>query len=169
VYSRAIDLIPVLAILCAGILNLIKISSRFGALETKVNTMWEFQMRRAVSEAIANKVGTQNSPLTITTKAQAFLDPIKDELRTYWKFYGHKLTEFDAMLQLEQMFGDRLLNLICLPCGLSHGACLVVALSVAKGTQTLELFDGEISVTYSPTPASCEIGDSGRAFSPGVA
>jgi hypothetical protein len=116
----------------------IKASMWMGSIQTKVDTMWAFQMRRAVSEVAASGLGTVNSPITFTQDAKTAMDPLKDELIAFNRGIETK-SDAEALLEIERVFGDRLLKLACLPCGLSHGACLLLALAVARQTELLSL------------------------------
>lgn len=114
-------------------------SRKIGELEIKVNTMWEFQLRRALSEVVEKRMGTINSPLKLEEDVTKSLAPLKPELEKFWKTEGQKLSDAEALLKIENKFGDQLLRLICIPQGLTHGACLIVALAVAKSTNVLDL------------------------------
>jgi hypothetical protein len=114
-------------------------TTKFARLELQVETMWAFQMRRAFSEVVTSGIGTVNSPLMFTEEAKRFLEPIKNELVAMWE-NGElsKRTDGETLLEIERVFGNRLLTMVCVPCGLSHGACLLLALSIAKGGGPLE-------------------------------
>jgi hypothetical protein len=116
----------------------VKASMWMGSIQTKVDTMWAFQMRRAVSEIASSGVGTVNSPITFTQDARSAMNPLKDELIAF-NAGIEKKSDAEALLEIERVFGDRLLKLVCLPCGLSHGACLLLALAVARQTELLSL------------------------------
>ena len=117
---------------------LLKVSARLGALEVKVETMWQFQIRRAFAEAVSSGVATMNSPLTFDPKALSLLDPIRSNLMQLWESMGTDTSDAVAMLEIEKNFGERLVRDVCIPCKLTHGACLIMALAVAKGKTTME-------------------------------
>jgi len=107
-------------------------------MSVKVDTMWDFQIRRAMSEAVDKGVAIMNSPLLINEGVRQFLNPLKDELVEFWNSGGGKqLPPTEALLELERLFGDRLLTAVCIPCHLSHGACLLLAYSVASDSRQL--------------------------------
>lgn len=124
--------------LCALVVFIVRHSMNYGALNLKVDTMWAFQMRRAQSEIVEGGHGTKNSPLSIMPEVQQRLEPIRTELETFGDAH-HALCDGDFLLKIEEIFGPRLLDIICIPCKMSHGACLLVAMSVAKKTQQLDL------------------------------
>lgn len=114
-------------------------SRRLGELELKVDTMWAFQMRRAMSETVSTGLGSMNSPLIFSDFARHSLDPIEAELKELWRQTLQFMDDAEALLEIERVYGDRLLTLVCVPCGLSHGACLLLAFSVASDKREIEL------------------------------
>jgi len=121
------------------ILFIIKSSREYGALETKVNTMWAFQMRRAVSEVVTSGLGTINSPLLFNDLAKKSLEPIKGRLVEFYDTLPKPTSDVMALLKIEEIFGSQLLELVCIPCGLTHGACLLLALTVAKKANVVDI------------------------------
>jgi len=118
---------------------IVKVSMRFGALELKVDTMWGFQMRRSMTEVVTSGVGTLNSPLVISEEVMASLDPIKQRLIDWYEHYEGRGSDASVLLGIEQGFGNELMARVCLPCHLSYGACLIIALAVAKQTNEINL------------------------------
>ena len=119
-----------------------RMAARFGALELKVDTMWAFQMRRAMSEVVEKGIGSLNSPMIFSDEARTALAPIKEQLID---FYQNKVTGTERnsdsllLLAIERVFGSRLLELVCVPCRLTHGACLLLAMAVAKQSDALDI------------------------------
>jgi len=120
---------------------------KIAKLEVKVDTLWDFQMRRAFSEAVSTGVATMNSPLQITEKAKHKLDPMKVELQQFWE-ENKTLPGIDIIMKLESKFGDQILKELCIPLGLSHGSCLLIALAVAKGVDTINLDEIKSGLVY---------------------
>ncbi len=108
------------------------LSVRLAKLELKVDTIWEFLIRRAFSEAIQKGIATLNSPVVVTQAAKAMMDPLAFALRTFYINHGHHLTDTELMMEIERQFGDEILHKICIPNGFLAGACLVIAAQVAK-------------------------------------
>lgn len=105
---------------------------KFGQLATKVDTMWEFQMRRAVSEGVKQGVLRRNSPIALDENAKQWMSGLAGQLRTFYARQGRRLTEADLALEIERRFGDRILHEVCIPNGLFQGSCLVIAMQIAK-------------------------------------
>lgn len=106
---------------------------KFTRLEVKVDTMWDFQMRRAVTEGVRKGVIKMNSPISITDKARASMENLTSDLRQFYStFYGRSIPERDLWVAIEREYGDRILREVCIPNGLDHGACIIIALAVAR-------------------------------------
>lgn len=123
---------------------LVKGSMRLGALEVKVETMWAFQMRRAVSETITTGLGQLNSPLHFTDAAVAALEPLHQQLLEFWKNVPPGTTDGEALLLIEARFGDEILKYVCVPRGLSNGACLLLALTIAKQSNEISFVPAQL-------------------------
>jgi hypothetical protein len=128
-----------LATALALVVYMVKASMEYGAMRLQVNTMWQFQMRRAMSEVVASGIGEINSPVIFTKLAVDSLDPIKPDLLTLWNETPKPISDLAMLLRIEEKFGDQLLSMVCIPCRLSHGACLILALTIAKGDNAIDL------------------------------
>lgn len=69
---------------------------------------------------------------TVSPEDQKMLSGITEELQEFYRTTGQFLTVPDAMLEIERRWGSYLLRNFCIPRGLGMGACLVVALEIAK-------------------------------------
>ena len=70
-------------------------------LEVKVETIWSFLMRRAISEAIVHPhiVESHNSPIIITEEAKRWAEPIIAPLREFYANLGRRnMTELGTRL-----------------------------------------------------------------------
>ena len=110
-----------------------------GELKVKVDTMWSFQMRRGMSEVVEKGIGTMSSPLIFTDQAKAALETIKNDLVCFYNGLSPTMSDPDVLLELERKFGDQLLTQVCIPFNLTHGACLLLAYSVARQDNSLAL------------------------------
>jgi hypothetical protein len=133
------SLIGLVAASVHGATRVATIEARIAGIDVKVDTMWAFQMRRALSEAVSSGLASVNSPIVFTPEAIASLDPIRDELLAFWKTVPEGTSDAAALLLIEARFGEDLLRLVCIPCGLSHGACLLLAMTIAKGSSQISL------------------------------
>ena len=125
---------------CVSLLGyIIKMSAKFGRLELKVDTMWAFQMRRAMSEVVESGIGSLNSPLIFNEDAKRALDPLRSELVNFAAKLQINISDGELLLEIEHEFGDRLLMQVCVPCKLSHGACLLLAMAIAKQSDKIDI------------------------------
>ena len=129
----SVSLFTVLVTLLSGVYA-------YAQLKLKVDTMWAFQMRRAVSEAVSGGLATLHSPLTFTAKALKTLAPIRDSLIEFGKEHEGE-SQLEITFKLEAEFGDILLKDFCLPLKTSHGACILAALQIAQGSPVEITFD----------------------------
>lgn len=106
--------------------------SRSAKIEVKVDTMWEFLMRRALSEGLEKGVVSMNSPVVVNEEAKKWMAGMAIELQKFYRKLGRNLTDHELAFEIERHFGDQILKEVCIPNGLSGGACLLIALEVAK-------------------------------------
>lgn len=114
---------------------------RFAKIELKVDTIWDFHMRRAMSEAAQRGFGSLNSPFTIDTKAQEWFASLANQLRDFHARLGRRLSDSELALEIERHYGTQILKEVCIPNGLSQGACLLIAAAVAKQDGQFEVPD----------------------------
>ena len=105
---------------------------RMGQIELKVDTLWDFQLRRGISEAVQKGAATVNSPVTITDEARKWMSSLAVELRAFYRTLGRTLSDRDLAIEIERRFGERLVKEVCIPRGIFEAACLVIAVHVAK-------------------------------------
>jgi hypothetical protein len=107
-------------------------------LKVQVETMWNFMLRRGMSEGIEKGLGTLNSPFIVSPDAVDKFGSLANDIRV---FFGDKpgLNEHEIALHLERSFGERILKEVCVPHKLAYGACLIVAIAIARGTNIVEL------------------------------
>lgn len=129
------DVAAIVALIC----GLISIGSviyfagfKLAGLEVKVNTVWDFLMRRAMSEAIHSGVGGLNSPFELKPAAKEWMQVMASDLRAFYAKLGRKLTDAELALEIERHFGQRILEQVCIPHGIYQGACLLIAVELAK-------------------------------------
>lgn len=111
-----------------------KASSRFSAMEVKLNIIWDFLIKRALSEALSKGIVTMNSPPVLASTApHDWFGPIKDALHAWWKETGQKIgDDAKATFAIQAKWGQWIYDNVCLPQKLTSGECLWAALLVAK-------------------------------------
>jgi len=110
------------------------ISTRLAKIELKVDTMWDFLIRRAKGEAVMAGVATMNSPMKMDPDAVEKLVPktLKEKLIAAAPQL-QKLPEREMAIELERRFGEEILSDICLKHNLHMGACLLLCIAVVRG------------------------------------
>lgn len=108
------------------------IGERLLRLEERVESVWDFLLRRAAVEAVSRGVATMNSPVTFSTEARSWLAHLAPELRAFYNGEGQGLSENDLASAIERRWGARLAEEVCIPHDLSLGACLLLAIEVAR-------------------------------------
>jgi hypothetical protein len=104
-------------------------------MRVKVDTMWAYQFRRAVTEGANKGLVDVNSPARPIPALRALFDNgLRKSLTEFYSTLPEGTSDFEAAITLEHEFGDRLMKLIALPNKLHYGVVLVGALSVAKET-----------------------------------
>lgn len=125
---------------CASLLTVVYLLAvKITRIELKVDTLWDFQLRRGTAEGVGKGFMTLNSPVAIDTAALSWLSPLRDDLTAFYKKHGYSLSQQDLASEIERQWGERIMRDICIPRGVSHGVCLMIAIAVARGASTINL------------------------------
>ena len=112
-------------------------ASRIAKLEVKVDTIWDFIVKRAMTEALSSGVAVKNSPIKVTDEVRRWVaDHIDNALyRALRELYKtHKnASDNELALKIQQQFGEQIAEEMCIPNDdLNYDACLFIALELAK-------------------------------------
>lgn len=111
-------------------------------IKVKVETMWNFLLKRGAVEGAASGLLTINSPVRLTTESSKIMQELQPALVKFRNEECPECDERDLALAIERKFGDRLVHEVCIPNNISFGVCLLIATAVAKGGHTLtEILD----------------------------
>jgi hypothetical protein len=133
--SLSLEQVGILVAILGGLLGWLDakytMRERFAKIEVKVDTMWDFQMRRGSVEAIAKGIVKANSPLQLVP--EVYSQWFKSMESDLWALYSQssQLSYANLLLKIERVFGDRLVREVCIPRGIQEGACLIAAAAVA--------------------------------------
>lgn len=116
-----------------------RLDTRLTAVEARLDTMWGFQLKHAAADAVSSSVGTINSPLIVTDEARSWLDHLAPELRDWYAAEGQGLSNVQLAEEVERRWGERILHSVCVPRGVSHGAGVLIAISVARSGSPVPL------------------------------
>lgn len=111
-----------------------KFEDKIRELEERIDLLWEFQLRRAKVEAKEKGVGEINSPIKISEEAKLWMKELTNELKAFYRKLGRTLSETQLAEEIEKRFGKEIVEKVCLPHGLFQGACLLIAMEVARST-----------------------------------
>lgn len=100
--------------------------------DTKLNVVWGFLMNRAIGEAVQKNIATFNSPVVVSEEAKKWMAGMASQLRDFYAKLGRRMSEWELALEIERVYGDRILKEVCIPNNLSQGACLLIAVEVSK-------------------------------------
>lgn len=115
------------------------LSGRFARLELKTETLWDFMWRRAQSEAVIGGFATLNSPIVFHPDSLAAIAPMVEALQSFYKGFGREIKDRDLALLIEREFGERIFKEVCVQAKMYLGACLLMAVQVAKGAHEVEI------------------------------
>lgn len=115
----------------------IRLAVRISAVDEKADVTWAFIMRRAKSEAVLRGWATVNSPIQITEEAKRLVAGLIGPIRQFYAALGRRqITENELAMEIERRFGDLVLDDICIPFGMTLGACLLIVIAELKSPST---------------------------------
>jgi hypothetical protein len=110
-----------------------RFSAAQSALQVKVDTLWSFLLRRGEAEGLSAGALQKNSPVTLTPAgADWFAGGLGADLRGWYAGLRAKPTGPALAFEIERAFGRRIVDEVCLPRGVSQGACLAAAALVCQ-------------------------------------
>lgn len=112
--------------------SLVYVIRKIYQIEFRVELLWDFIFRRGVAEAVANGWAKMNSPMVIQNDVKTWFKPLEKDLKHLYKTKGKGLTDKRLMMLIESKMGERLLKEVCLVHNMHAGACLILALQIAK-------------------------------------
>lgn len=119
--------------------TIFKFGGELSKVKERVDIMWEFLMRRAISQAVNKGFGKMNSPIIISKEAQDLFTKLQSELQNFYQKKGFSLSDGELMFQIEKFWGDRIVKEVCIPNNMTEGECLVIAAAVAKQNNGIAL------------------------------
>jgi len=114
---------------------------RMTRIEVHVETLWDFHIRRSMVEATNRGLGTLNSPFVMTEDAMSMGESLKDDLLDWYADYVTKVpnsNDRDLFIEIERVFGERLIREMCMPNKIQEGTCILIAIALMKGENKLD-------------------------------
>lgn len=102
-------------------------------IQVKVDTVWDFLVRRAFAEAVNKGIGEMRSPMVVKQEPKEGLKEIAGELKSWYNSMKVKPSDSDLALEIERRWGKWIVENFCILHNYTQGECLAVAMSLAKG------------------------------------
>ena len=112
-----------------------RLTEDVAALMADTKTMWQFMVRRGQVEAMRKGWGEYSSPFQINGVAFEVVLPF---LTTFLPWYATTLaarpdiSDGELSAKLEAKFGEFIVEKICIPQGVTEGACMVAIIEVCR-------------------------------------
>jgi len=113
------------------------LSYRVGQASIKIDTLWDFIIRRAKVEFVEKGFGVMQSPLAIKAGALKLIEPFVMRVLPFYNDLVDKnpaISDKDLFIELEMKFGDDLVKQVCIPHNLTAGACMILVIEGCRGT-----------------------------------
>lgn len=109
------------------------LSYTFGKQSERLQTLWEFHVRRGKGELAEKGLGTVTSPIHLTAPMfEAILPFLREFLPFYAGMVVKKYSESRMAEEFERKFGDLIMERVCIPNKLTQGACLVAIIAACQ-------------------------------------
>lgn len=108
---------------------------RIGRLQLKVDTLWDFMIQNARTDARARKVIQEESPVRLNgwVKEQFVRVELDRPLLTFYRLFGMQTcTDSEVVWLFYQKFRDPLIEKICLPLSVNLGSALIAAVQLCR-------------------------------------
>lgn len=123
--------------LILGILNILGVvwlgGVKYARIELKTNTMWDFIMAGAKVEARLQGVIQAHSPLRLRRDVAAQFGELGRQIKKWYVENSLKRkSDSELSLLLVTVFGDALVEQVCLPLGLNMAIALMAAIQLCR-------------------------------------
>jgi hypothetical protein len=119
--------------------------------------IWDALLKRGAAEGINKGLFTLNSPLKITPEARAMLTELRAPLQALYAELGPNISEQELGKEIEKRFAPEIVKKVCVPNGINLMACILIAIGVARGTDTLETILDSIDVILDRTTGTISL------------
>jgi hypothetical protein len=113
--------------------------AKMARIEDRVETLWNFHIRRGMVEAVHKGVADMNSPIEMRDDSLKVVEGLREDLLDWYEKLGRPdITNRDLFIEIEKHFGDRLLFEVCKPYGFKEGTCILLCIAVIRGNNKIE-------------------------------
>lgn len=130
--AQCAGIFALIAGIAAFIIKFCSIISDMAKLELKVDTLWDFLMRRSIAHGLSEGKLYMNSPVSPSASMEDMLEPFVPDLKQFYAKEGYKMTDRDLFIEIERRFGDRMMHDICIPANVYQGTCVLAAVKVVQ-------------------------------------
>ena len=145
-------MISIVISIALGLLNFIGLAYavvvKLSRVESRVEVLWTFQLRRGIVESVNGGLLEHHSPLAVTQRLKDRYKVIFATVKDYYDSEGNRLTDTDLAIGIEKLFWPSIKEM-CAKEDIFDGACLVVLLNYVRPTS--KLFTG-----WDPADSACE-------------
>ncbi|MEY2500575.1 MAG: hypothetical protein QOI07_909 [Verrucomicrobiota bacterium] len=100
--------------------------------------IWDALLKRGAAEGLNKGLFTLNSPLKITPEARAMLSGLQPKLVALYHELGPDISEQQLGKEIERRYAPEIVKDVCVPNGINLMSCILIAIGVARGTDTLD-------------------------------
>jgi hypothetical protein len=106
---------------------------KIATTDTKVNTLWDYHIRRAVVAGLNNDTLLVNSPIRPTPKGEEWFKDISKDLHA-WYVSGNysKVDDRSLFVAIEKDFGRRITHEVAVPHNLHPGEAVAIAVALCR-------------------------------------
>ncbi len=105
--------------------------TKIARIELKVDTLWDFIIRRAVGETISKGLGSFNSPFEVHENICELVRPYVPQIEAkLGKDKLKKISNRDLFIYIEKNYGEMFFAKICAPYGFNKGACVLATMNL---------------------------------------
>lgn len=97
---------------------------KFARIESRVELLWSFLMRRGVADALIGGVMEKSSPLRLKVQALEQHKALTEKARAFYLQAGHKMNDIGLIEELERRYGVEL-GAVASEHQMNAGGCLV--------------------------------------------
>jgi hypothetical protein len=121
--------------LIIGCLNLVGlfyvVVLRLSRIESRVEILWAFQLRRGIVESVNSGLLEHHSPLAVSKGILVKYPAIFNTIKEYYDLEGSKLPDLVLVESIEKNFWP-LVSTICIGENIHDGACLALMLNYVR-------------------------------------
>jgi hypothetical protein len=116
------------------------VENKLSTAISDIDTLQIYLLKRGAEEAVQKKLGTLNSPLVFHSDVvNQFMGlTVANDIRKFVKTSNNvALPDPKLAFEIEKKFGNDIIKQMCVPMGVTMGACLLMVLDIAKNERRI--------------------------------